>query len=460
MERKNKIPGVMKWLGAATLAIGFMAQPAQANTQSAQIAFIQSQNVVTGGSFPFGQADFVAAGFQFHQMLYTANFATSLAPGGVCGASACDTVLLNVTSSGFTCNVNGLLGAQQKADLLAFVNNGGKLIIYDSECTSQNYNWLPYPFTTNNPGARGGRGTVHIVEDNGLSTKVGDPSCTSGDPLCINATTLGANTDAVGDMNVMTTFNPNWCLDMSGTNSLQQTGPTHTYARYGSGLIIYNGFDLDVLTSSTAPVNTVPAGNLSKIFFQELKVAFNPTPLAVLPCGVGVVGIAQTPLNAINDLASGQTTHTVTANLEDNTGAPQVGITVSFSVIAGPNAGASGTCSVNFNCTTDATGHVSFTYASNGNTGIDTIHTCFTNQAGQQVCAQDAKKEWIRTQQAICDVDSDGDVDKIDLSIISRSRGQTVPPGDPRDSDGDGVITPNDVKVCIPLCTRAGCAIQ
>lgn len=59
-----------------------------------------------------------------------------------------------------------------------------------------------------------------------------------------------------------------------------------------------------------------------------------------------------------------------------------------------------------------------------------------------------------------CDVDKDGDIDKIDLSLISKARGQTALPGDPRDSDGDGKITPNDVKVCTQLCTRPSCATQ
>lgn len=61
----------------------------------------------------------------------------------------------------------------------------------------------------------------------------------------------------------------------------------------------------------------------------------------------------------------------------------------------------------------------------------------------------------------VCDVDSDGDIDKNDLSLISRARNQQATgPDDPRDSDRDGRITPNDVKVCIPQCTRANCAIQ
>jgi hypothetical protein len=64
-------------------------------------------------------------------------------------------------------------------------------------------------------------------------------------------------------------------------------------------------------------------------------------------------------------------------------------------------------------------------------------------------------------QIARCDVDGDGDIDKSDLSLISRARGKTVPPLDPAyDANGDGLVTPADVKVCIPQCTRPGCAIQ
>jgi hypothetical protein len=61
---------------------------------------------------------------------------------------------------------------------------------------------------------------------------------------------------------------------------------------------------------------------------------------------------------------------------------------------------------------------------------------------------------------ARCDVDGDGDIDKLDLSQISRSRNQPAGVDDPRDANGDGVITPADVKVCIPLCTLPGCAVQ
>jgi len=65
------------------------------------------------------------------------------------------------------------------------------------------------------------------------------------------------------------------------------------------------------------------------------------------------------------------------------------------------------------------------------------------------------------TPQAKCDIDQDGDIDQIDLALISRGRGQrAIGLNDPRDADGDGLITPNDVKTCIPKCTRTNCATQ
>ncbi len=59
----------------------------------------------------------------------------------------------------------------------------------------------------------------------------------------------------------------------------------------------------------------------------------------------------------------------------------------------------------------------------------------------------------------LCDADLDGDVDKADLSVISRARGQVALPGDPRDGNGDGKIDTTDVQACMKLCTKANCAI-
>lgn len=67
----------------------------------------------------------------------------------------------------------------------------------------------------------------------------------------------------------------------------------------------------------------------------------------------------------------------------------------------------------------------------------------------------------LQTPDPTCDVDADGDIDKNDLALISRARGQQANgPSDSRDADGDGSITPNDVKACIPRCTRTNCATQ
>jgi hypothetical protein len=245
---------------------------------------------------------------------------------------------------------------------------------------------------------------------------------------------------------------------MSGTNTNNVTGPVHTYARYGNGLIIYNGFDVDYLGASTAPVNTTGPSNLSKIWFQELKVAFNPTPLATLPCGVTVVGLTLAPATATNTLPS-QNGHTVTATLKDIPGNPEPNHLMTFTVLSGPNAVASGTCAP-VNCITSANGQVTFTYSSNLTPRTDTIRVCSVDNLGQPLCSQTVTKVWVPGAALVCDVDQDSDIDKLDLALISKARGQSAQPGDARDSDGDGLITPNDVKVCILRCTRPNCATQ
>jgi hypothetical protein len=98
------------------------------------------------------------------------------------------------------------------------------------------------------------------------------------------------------------------------------------------------------------------------------------------------------PLDATNVVGED---HTVTATLTDLLGNPQPGILVTFEIVYGTHAGASGTCSPNADCTTDANGQVSFTY-----TGLyagfhDEIVACFTDEAGSEVCSQIAIKYWV-----------------------------------------------------------------
>src|SRR4030042_5056028 len=116
-------------------------------SQSVNVAVISSATVCHGGSFPRTIAPFTAFNFTI----------VPVANVNAANLAAYDTILLNVSSTGWCCNLS-LLTSQQKADIVSFVAQGKKLIIYDSRCSAQNYSWLPYPFTTNNPGAMGAQG--------------------------------------------------------------------------------------------------------------------------------------------------------------------------------------------------------------------------------------------------------------------------------------------------------------
>jgi hypothetical protein len=244
---------------------------------SVDVALIGSGDVQQGGFLPTSGAG--VGDFNF----------SDLDPADVSAANLVgfDTVVLNAASPEMDCDT-GLVSEQGKADLVAFVQNGGKMIIYDSECGAVDYSWLPFPFTTNNPGQLGVTGELTIVENNALSSN------NFGDPEYIDAQDVGSETDAVGDANVMVTRDINWCLDMTATNANVVTGPAHTYARLGSGLLIYNGLDVDDMNGAEE--------GLRKIWVLELEAPFNPSPQAALPCGTRVAG-AVSPAPAVGPAA-------------------------------------------------------------------------------------------------------------------------------------------------------------
>lgn len=64
-----------------------------------------------------------------------------------------------------------------------------------------------------------------------------------------------------------------------------------------------------------------------------------------------------------------------------------------------------------------------------------------------------------QTQSLTCDVDEDGDVDRLDVNAIFNARGMPAVGDDPRDSNGDGFITINDGRFCVLQCTSPRCAI-
>lgn len=377
-------------------AVGILVFCPPVAGMSQNVAIVDSPYVINGGTLPTSGGAFSA--FTFTNL--------PVASITLANLQAYDTVVLNVASPGVGCNVNNLT-AQQKADLVAFVGQGHKMIIFDSECAPQNYSWMPYPFTTANPGALGAHGTLTILEDNYLSHN------DSTDPHYIDAVHLGNATDAVGDMNVMTTFDPNWCIDLTGTNAIQVSGPVQTYAAYppndpNAGLFIYNGLDLDYMPSDTW---------LNKLWQFELEQPFAPN--VNLPCLFTPVGISLSPSIAVNDVG---TEHTVTALVADLLGVPQPGVLVTFEVFAGPNAGTSGVCGPNTDCTTDVDGVTTFTYLGSGGVGADSIRACFLDEMQTEICSATAVKEWVAPQYLEVDLDITPPVCPNPLPVASDDR--------------------------------------
>ncbi|MEM4260064.1 MAG: Ig-like domain-containing protein [Candidatus Woesearchaeota archaeon] len=95
-------------------------------------------------------------------------------------------------------------------------------------------------------------------------------------------------------------------------------------------------------------------------------------------------GILLSPTIATNLLGE---EHTLTASLRDVTGAPIVGVVVSFEIVSGPNSGLTGTA------ITDSEGKAYFSYV--GNTpGIDEIRASFYDSQQSLIESNHVTKEW------------------------------------------------------------------
>jgi uncharacterized repeat protein (TIGR01451 family) len=98
------------------------------------------------------------------------------------------------------------------------------------------------------------------------------------------------------------------------------------------------------------------------------------------PLAAAIPGLSVAPTSASHFLGE---SHTLTATAAYSGGTPAVGEPITFSIVAGPNAGLTG------GGTTDAAGHATFTYTGT-KVGTDTIRT--TNTRWQQVV--DASVTW------------------------------------------------------------------
>jgi outer membrane protein OmpA-like peptidoglycan-associated protein len=162
-------------------------------------------------------------------------------PAGFLDAAALDgkdTLALNGL-----CIASQYIGKPQGDAIVQWVNAGHKLLIYDAdECSKSSYDFLPYPFLTSNPGARGAKGSnLILVESNELGSSDKSDAAHYFDPKAW----VADNSQQIGDANTVTTSDPHWCGHLFGTNSLNVNGFMQMYAPYGKGEIIYNGFDVD-----------------------------------------------------------------------------------------------------------------------------------------------------------------------------------------------------------------------
>ena len=103
------------------------------------------------------------------------------------------------------------------------------------------------------------------------------------------------------------------------------------------------------------------------------------------------------PATADNELGS-DNEHTVTATLHGDAAYVAANPRVVNFTVTGANAGESGTCSPNADCTTDASGVVEFTYdvpVAPGSLGTDEIEACL--DIGDAEVCETVEKNWIDT---------------------------------------------------------------
>jgi PKD repeat protein len=249
------------------------------NEGSENVAFIPDPDGPGGGTLPTEDSEW--SDFNFTNLPFGSVDAEALLPFDTIVLISCD-------------SLNDLTGSQRTA-IIDWVSDGGKLIIYDSECGGGGYindfTWLPCGFESYGPGAFGADAnsdpwvSLEIVEDNTLSDSDEES------PYFIDTYLIAHDTDAAGDMNVFITQESCWCGDMLGTNAVDSqgremapgtTGYVHAYSHYGQGLMIYNGLDIDALYSDSDPTADTGEGYLAKIWLLELQQPWGDT--CGLPC--------------------------------------------------------------------------------------------------------------------------------------------------------------------------------
>jgi hypothetical protein len=386
--KRNKTIRIVATLTLTLFALSLLSTNVQfANaytfTRSSNVALVPGPNSQNGGGLYTGgvwpdSGD--APGFTFTNVL-----PAEIADGSVANPLASyDTVVIQASyfeNSPYNW-VTLWADPNFSGNITNFVNSGGKLIIYTSElATASLFNDFIIPFTVDTPGQLGSSGgeLVNIADDTLSSNATPGDAYPNGLGSYINLGLVTSGTDAVGDLNVMTSVDSRWYIDMTGINIRGVGGPAHTYAFYGSGLIIFNGLDIDY-GGAPGDLLSTPTGSreLQRIWWRELCGQD-------LGAGQSVSGLTLTPPTATNAVG---TTHTVTATVKDSINNPVSGVVVNFTIISGPNEDMVG---VN---TTDTNGEATFSWSSSAE-GTDTVQAAINGAAA--VITTTATKTWYIT---------------------------------------------------------------
>jgi outer membrane protein OmpA-like peptidoglycan-associated protein len=166
---------------------------------------------------------------------------SSIAPGML---DASQLAGKDAVMSKLVCNMALYASSDQMALLTQWVAAGHKLLLYTADVCGDgsNFSWLPYPFTSANPGAKGAHGDRLIqVENDALGTADKNDAAHFFDPK----TYASDESNQLGDADTVKTQDAHWCGHLFGTNALGVNGFEQMYAVYGKGLIVYDAFDHD-----------------------------------------------------------------------------------------------------------------------------------------------------------------------------------------------------------------------
>ena len=244
-----------------------------------------------------------------------------------------------------------------RSRVTGFVERGGKLVVWDSECggategaTEPDYSRFVYPFDTVAAGFTGASGSLTIADPSTLGSP--DPASAA----YLNTAAIAHQTDAVGDAHAIATSSGDWCARQRFTNVAGASGPVVADATWGRGLIVYVGLDADAFVPDEDPVTDQPfppkidnpstspgdpaatgsegKENLGYLWELILGQRWDPDAGA-LACHQSASGVTLAPASGT---ALPGTDHGVTASVVDMTGTPMAGVDVSVSVVSGPSS--------------------------------------------------------------------------------------------------------------------------